>query len=77
MLAFVEARREPMKKQQLIKLALTPCRGMVREGGKKLKCNDIYRLVTIDENDKILSIKCHIHGHVSRGKARELANPLA
>jgi hypothetical protein len=65
-----------MQRYQTIRLAKLPCTSRVAEGGRKLKCNDVYRVVTVDEHERVCSIKCLSHGHKSRGKQRELLNPM-
>lgn len=76
MLVQIEAYRISMKRQQLIRLAKLPCTRKVVEGGQKLKCHDIYRVVTVGEDGEIRSIKCLSHGHDSRGQQRQLENKL-
>ena len=65
-----------MQRYQTIRLAKLPCASRVSEGGQKLKCSDIYRVVTISEQGKICSVKCLSHGHKSRGKTKALLNKL-
>lgn len=67
------------KSVELIRYAKFQCKRPIQvasgKGTRTIPCFDLVRVVRVGVNGRVNTIKC-MHGHVSRGKYRELVNPL-